>query len=82
MMVQCCVCKRIRRGKVWEWAAKHHHDASHTYCPPCAEIALAEIDAYRNVYAPPPARRTRLASLQDLFQPRQPLDRITSDRSF
>ena len=45
MVVQCCVCKKVRRQS-GEWAAfapPTPSETSHGYCPRCAEIALAEI---------------------------------------
>lgn len=83
MLVQCCVCKKIERdGNTWEDASEHYHDASHTYCPTCAKAAWADVEAYRHTYTSASARRARLGSLQDLFQPRKPLTRLQSDSTF
>jgi hypothetical protein len=46
MLVQCCVCNRIEAGGAWEAADGVIFDASHTYCPDCAEHARTEIDEY------------------------------------
>gem|GEM_PF-3139496 len=48
MLVQCCVCKKIRKGKRWvditsPLSACCH--ISHGYCPVCAEAAFAELHA-------------------------------------
>ncbi|MAF13298.1 MAG: hypothetical protein CMI53_00185 [Parcubacteria group bacterium] len=49
MIVQCCVCKKIRRGPegsaTWSLAAKEDlgPGVSHGYCPKCADKALAQI---------------------------------------
>lgn len=48
MIVQCCVCKKIRYGNnVWKHAAEKqdsiHLEASHGYCPKCAKAAFQEI---------------------------------------
>lgn len=46
MLVQCCVCKKVRKGGTWthvsekELASQH---VSHGYCPKCAAEAFAEI---------------------------------------
>ncbi|MBI5092606.1 MAG: hypothetical protein HZB26_09210 [Candidatus Hydrogenedentes bacterium] len=47
MMIQCCVCKKVKTGSSWagvpnpEVVAAH---ASHGYCPTCAAAAFAEIE--------------------------------------
>jgi hypothetical protein len=45
MKVQCCVCKKVRKGKHWvavpELQITEH--VSHGYCPACAAQAFAEI---------------------------------------
>lgn len=48
MIVQCCLCKKVRQGKQWVIAnpsdlADAH--VSHGYCPACAAQAFAEIRA-------------------------------------
>ena len=45
MIVICCKCRRIRYGGEWT-EAKHVEGGpvSHTYCPPCAEEAMVEIN--------------------------------------
>jgi len=48
MIVQCCICKHVRKGKQWveadpiDLACEH---ISHGYCPVCAAKAYAEIRA-------------------------------------
>lgn len=44
MLGVCCVCKRIRYNGEWT-DVKYVSGGSvtHTYCPPCAEEAMAEI---------------------------------------
>ena len=46
IVVQCCVCMKIRRGDVW--VKPHPHIlsdgyVSHGYCPTCAAEAFAQI---------------------------------------
>jgi hypothetical protein len=47
MLVQCCVCGRVRKDARWVRSAKaerHPHEAvSHGYCPRCAEKAFEDI---------------------------------------
>ena len=46
MYVQCCVCKRVRENNVWvlpESGENLQTNASHGYCPECAEAAFEEI---------------------------------------
>lgn len=45
MLIQCCVCKRIRRDEIWvdsHWVdlTRENH-MSHGYCPACAEAAYS-----------------------------------------
>lgn len=43
MTVQCCVCKKIRKGARWvkpQKVALVKHDISHGYCPKCAGEAF------------------------------------------
>jgi hypothetical protein len=46
MVVQCCLCRRVRNGKQWveptptDLVDEH---VSHGYCPVCAAKAFAEI---------------------------------------
>lgn len=56
MMVQCCVCKRIRQGDAWTDAseAENGREVSHGYCPACAEAAFAEIRRAGSALAPKP----------------------------
>ena len=49
MVVQCCVCKRIRTARA-QWVqpkdlASLRGHVSHGYCPACAEEAFQEIRA-------------------------------------
>ncbi len=57
MLVQCCECGLVRRGKTWKPANKaelERKDISHGYCPRCAAKAFAEIRrAHRNLDFPP-----------------------------
>ncbi len=45
MVVQCCVCKKIRENDSWVEATFYFdpEEASHGYCPACSAQALAEI---------------------------------------
>lgn len=46
MMVQCCVCKKVKSGHRWVDVIPEqlaYLDISHGYCPKCAEEAFAEI---------------------------------------
>ncbi len=48
MIIQCCVCKKVRRDGVWVKADSQElqdSQVSHSYCPACAEIASQEIKA-------------------------------------
>lgn len=45
MVVQCCVCKKIRLNSEWVKPSKeqlYNEKISHTYCPACAHKALTE----------------------------------------
>jgi hypothetical protein len=48
MVVQCCVCRKVRDGSRWNKPPKGHHPetVSHGYCPVCAAEAFAEIRRY------------------------------------
>lgn len=49
MVVQCCVCKKIRVEDAWkavELYAALPTDMSHGYCPACAEDAFREVREY------------------------------------
>ena len=49
MLVQCCICGRIRKGKEWlqmEALDVTGEDTSHGYCPVCAARAFDEIRAF------------------------------------
>lgn len=48
MLIQCCVCKKIESGNTWIPTDGVIYEASHTYCPDCVEVALSEIQAYRD----------------------------------
>ena len=44
--VQCCVCKRFRKGNQWvseKAAPGSDKDVSHGYCPTCAANAFGEV---------------------------------------
>ena len=46
MIVQCCSCKRVRKGKEWVDSTESEvltGHVSHGYCPSCAAEAFAEI---------------------------------------
>jgi hypothetical protein len=46
MVVQCCLCKQVRKGKYWADALPGEvveEEVSHGYCPACAAKAFAEI---------------------------------------
>jgi len=48
MVVQCCACLRVRDSEGWRSLEKPRiieKNASHGYCPRCAEKAFAEIRA-------------------------------------
>lgn len=53
MILQCCVCKKVREGD--QWVEPAHEIAagapvSHGYCPDCAEDAADECAAYFRDY--------------------------------
>ena len=47
MVVQCCVCQRVRHENEWvaptKAVAESRESVSHGYCPRCAAEAFAEI---------------------------------------
>ena len=46
MVVQCCVCQKVREGKEWiavEAPYLTAHIVSHTYCPVCEKVSLREL---------------------------------------
>jgi hypothetical protein len=47
MVVQCCVCKKVRQQSgIWirtNLSAEAARETSHGYCPRCAETAFSEI---------------------------------------
>lgn len=46
MLVQCCVCKKVREAGRWKESSDidiGDRDFSHGYCPPCAAQVFAEI---------------------------------------
>ena len=45
MVVQCCLCRQVRKGKQWEEPVQADlaGGVSHGYCPVCAAKAFAEI---------------------------------------
>lgn len=49
MVVQCCVCKRIRNGAEWGSANLRvlAEEVSHGYCPECANKAFEAIRRFR-----------------------------------
>ena len=50
MIVQCCVCKKIRQDGGWVEPKKwlDPENVSHGYCPACAAEAFAEIRRWIN----------------------------------
>ena len=49
MVVQCCVCKKIRIDGVWrasDPSAPRFEEVSHGYCPSCADDAFREVREY------------------------------------
>jgi len=61
MIVQCCVCRRFRRGNDWLPLplSFESDEVTHTYCPGCAEKAFAKVAAY----APPAMASTDVEKL-------------------
>ncbi len=48
MVVQCCVCRKVRVAGRWvsgEELVREQSGISHGYCPPCAAVAFEEIRA-------------------------------------
>jgi hypothetical protein len=61
MIVQCCVCKKIRIGQNWRAPAGHFAISelvSHGYCPECAAEAFAMLRREANDIA---SRRASVA---------------------
>jgi uncharacterized protein YlaI len=51
MLVQCCVCEKIRQGGQWAAVPEEKlrdEEISHGYCPECAEAAFAELQRELN----------------------------------
>ncbi len=50
MIVQCCVCRKIRQDGGWVEPKKwlDPENVSHGYCPACAAEAFAEIRRWVN----------------------------------
>lgn len=49
MVVQCCVCKRIRENNSWAKPTlplTNEKAMSHGYCPNCADEAFREVREY------------------------------------
>lgn len=49
MVVQCCVCKKVRMEGVWRAAdptSQRPDEMSHGYCPSCADDAFREVREY------------------------------------
>ncbi|MDZ4859270.1 MAG: hypothetical protein SGI88_09805 [Candidatus Hydrogenedentes bacterium] len=59
MIVQCCVCEKVREDGQWFALGKpvNHHETlvSHGYCPGCAAEAFGEL--YRRAQAREASRR-------------------------
>jgi len=49
MVIQCCVCKKVRVDGHWTRKVPEplNEPVSHGYCPRCAEAAFAEIREIR-----------------------------------
>ena len=50
LLVLCCVCGKKRIGDSWKpynATLGEQRNASHTYCPPCYEKAMNEMDAFK-----------------------------------
>ena len=46
MVIQCCVCRKIRQGTSWvaaQQTPQNRNEVSHSYCPECAKRAIEEI---------------------------------------
>lgn len=44
MMIQCCVCQKIRQpNKSWIEQSTEGEEVSHTYCPLCLQQAMADV---------------------------------------
>jgi len=46
MIVQCCVCKKVRENGLWTFTdqvALDRQNVSHGYCPQCAANAFAQL---------------------------------------
>ncbi|HRI86789.1 MAG TPA: hypothetical protein PLJ47_01170 [Candidatus Hydrogenedentes bacterium] len=60
MIVQCCVCQKVRKNDRWSRLAKPVNQnemmVSHGYCPECAAEAFG--DLYRRAQAREAARMT------------------------
>ena len=50
MVIQCCVCRRVRDGGQWTSQSLRvfQEEVSHGYCPECAEKAFADIRKMRS----------------------------------
>jgi len=47
MTVKCCVCTKIRIDNQWlDSEVKSDELVSHSYCPVCLNVALAELTAH------------------------------------
>ncbi len=57
MVVQCCVCQKIRLNGTWldRELPCSPEDVSHGYCPECAAEAFAEIRRYLAISKSPSA---------------------------
>ena len=47
MKKQCSICKALKNGDNWEPWPYLEINASHTYCPPCAQVMREQIEKYR-----------------------------------
>ncbi len=50
VIIQCCVCLRVRQGNKWTSVAKPYkvmRHASHTYCPKCMKESFGSLKKCR-----------------------------------
>ncbi len=48
MLVQCCMCKKVRSGQSWDWDLPDEQPLkgkiSHGFCPDCLALEMAKFD--------------------------------------
>ena len=65
MRVQCCVCKKVRRGATWIRVTESTLSGarvSHGYCPKCAKQAFEELEKLDKLRSSPALASTRVAA--------------------